>query len=315
LSEKFRLYCLVKSGSVRIMKKLAIAAMISVAIFGLAACDSGDSEVVVEMDQGNITKEQFYEELKADNGETVLHNLVYSAILEDRYDVSEDAVDEQVEQIKGQFGESFDLVLLQSGFSSEEEFRESFRLNMLEEEALTEDIEVSDEEIEARYNRYLKEIQASHILVNNEELANELYDEIEGGADFATLAEEHSDDPGSAQSGGDLGYFSAERMVIEFEDAAYNLDINEVSEPVQSEHGWHIIKVTDIRDNEAEVASLEEMRPRLRRQIALPQVDEQHAMEKMQQLLEDANITVNIEEFEDLFIFEDIPSMDEFDFE
>ena len=71
------------------MKKLAIVATISAAIIGLSACSKADPEVVVEMDQGNITKEEFYEELKAASGESVLHSLVYASILEDKYEVDE----------------------------------------------------------------------------------------------------------------------------------------------------------------------------------------------------------------------------------
>ena len=297
------------------MKKLTIITMISAAIIGLSACSSADSEVVVEMEQGNITKEEFYEELKASSGEAVLHSLVYAAILEDKYQVDDSYVDEQVDTMKEQYGEAFEMVLQQSGFASEDDYREMLRLHLLEQKAITEDVEVTDEEIETRYNRLLTEIEASHILVADEELANDLHKELVDGGDFAALAEEHSIDPGSAAEGGKLGFFTAGDMVTEFEDKAYSLEIDQIGEPVQSTHGWHIIKVTNILDTDQEIGSLEDMKDRLKTEIALPRVDESVASTKMRQLFEDANIDVNIKEFEDLFTFEDLPEADDLDLE
>lgn len=293
------------------MKKLAIVATISAAIIGLSACSKADPEVVVEMDQGNITKEEFYEELKAASGESVLHSLVYASILEDKYEVDDEQVDEQVNAMRDQYGEQFELVLQQHGFASEDDYRATLRLHLLEQQAVTEDIEVSDDEIQLRYDRLFKEIEASHILVTDEDLANDLYDQLMDGADFGDLASEHSRDPGSAADNGSLGYFTAGDMVKEFEDVAYELAVDEISKPVESTHGWHIIKVTDIRDTEREIGSFEDMKAQLRTEIALPKVDETVAMTKMQSLLEGANIKVNIKEFEDLFTFEDIPELDQ----
>lgn len=92
-----------------------------------------------------------------------------------------------------------------------------------------------------------REVRARHILVEDEEKAKALYKEIENGGDFEVLAKENSKDPGSAKQGGDLGYFTEERMVPEFAKAAFALDEGEVSEPVKSDFGWHIIKQLDKR--------------------------------------------------------------------
>ncbi|MBM7541511.1 peptidylprolyl isomerase [Amphibacillus cookii] len=285
------------------MKKLAIVATLTVAFIGLAACSSDDSEVVVEMDQGNISKEEFYEELKSTAGESVIQNMVYLKILEDRYEIDESEIDQEVDKLKEEYGDSFEMVLQTNNFQDEEEFRENLRFQILQTEAITEDIEVSDEEIEQYYERLSNEIEASHILVEDEELANDLYDQLMDGADFAELAEEHSTDTQSAAEGGNLGYFSAGQMVSDFEDKAYSLGIDEIGEPVNSDYGWHIIKVTDIRESETELPDLEDMRASIRRDIATPiaMADQEAAMNKMNALLEESNIQVNIEEFEALF--------------
>ncbi len=91
------------------------------------------------------------------------------------------------------------------------------------------------------------EVRARHILVKTEQEAKELVKQIKAGADFTELAKKSSDGP-SAQTGGDLGYFSRGQMVKPFEDAAFALKAGQVSDPVQSEFGWHVIKVEDKRN-------------------------------------------------------------------
>ena len=88
------------------------------------------------------------------------------------------------------------------------------------------------------------EIRASHILVKTEEEAKKLYDEIVNGRDFAEIAEEVSLCP-SGQNGGDLGFFGRGMMVKPFEDAAFALEKGEVSKPVETQFGWHLILLTD----------------------------------------------------------------------
>jgi peptidyl-prolyl cis-trans isomerase C len=130
---------------------------------------------------------------------------------------------------------------------------------------------ITDERLQAQYDNYLekegtkKEVHARHILVETKEKAQELIGELEGGADFVEVAEEHSTGP-SAQNGGDLGFFAKGQMVPEFENAAFKLEPGEYTkEPVKTDFGWHIIKVTERRDKEPK--SFEEMKPGLYRQL------------------------------------------------
>ncbi len=88
------------------------------------------------------------------------------------------------------------------------------------------------------------EVKASHILVKTEEEAQKLYDEIKNGKSFAEAAAEHSLCP-SGYAGGDLGYFGRGMMVKPFEDAAFDMEIGEISKPVQTQFGWHLIQLTD----------------------------------------------------------------------
>jgi peptidyl-prolyl cis-trans isomerase C len=91
-----------------------------------------------------------------------------------------------------------------------------------------------------------QEVHARHILVPTEDEAKAIEAELKKGADFATLAKEKSKDPGAAD-GGDLGYFTKDQMVPEFADAAFKLDKGQISDPILTQFGWHIIKVEDKR--------------------------------------------------------------------
>ena len=113
---------------------------------------------------------------------------------------------------------------------------------------------ITDEKIKAKYDELASkykpqdEVRARHILVKTEEEANDLLKQIKGGADFAKLATDKSEDKGSAKQGGDLGYFAQSAMVKPFADAAFAMKTGEVSDkPVKTEFGYHIIKVEDKR--------------------------------------------------------------------
>jgi peptidyl-prolyl cis-trans isomerase C len=125
---------------------------------------------------------------------------------------------------------------------------------------------VDDAKVQAAYDKLVAEFQpqpefnASHILVDSEEKAKALKAEIDGGKDFAEVAKANSSD-GSAAAGGELGWFGAGQMVPEFETTAAALEVGEVSEPVQSQFGWHLIKLTDKR--ETTPPTLDEARPEI----------------------------------------------------
>lgn len=112
---------------------------------------------------------------------------------------------------------------------------------------------VTDKDVRARYDKQIadqppeSEIHARHILVKTEKEARDIIKQLDEGADFEKLAVEHSTGP-SGPKGGDLGYFSKGQMVPSFEKAAFALDVGEYTkEPVQTQFGWHIIKVEDKR--------------------------------------------------------------------
>ena len=112
---------------------------------------------------------------------------------------------------------------------------------------------VREEDVTAYYDKEIKngpveeEVRARHILLDNREAADAVMADLENGADFAALAKERSKGP-SGPSGGDLGYFSKQSMVPAFSDAAFKLAAGETSPPVQTQFGWHVIRVEDRRN-------------------------------------------------------------------
>ena len=112
---------------------------------------------------------------------------------------------------------------------------------------------VREEDVTAYYDKEIKngpveeEVRARHILLDNREAADSVVADLENGADFAALAKERSKGP-SGPSGGDLGYFSKQSMVPAFSDAAFKLAAGETSPPVQTQFGWHVIRVEDRRN-------------------------------------------------------------------
>jgi peptidyl-prolyl cis-trans isomerase C len=119
----------------------------------------------------------------------------------------------------------------------------------LQQEAKT---ALTDEALHQTYEEAVKsmagqeEVRARHILVEGEDEAKAILEQLKGGADFATLAKEKSKDPGAAE-GGDLGYFTKDQMVPEFADVAFKMYPGQLSNPVKTQFGWHVIKVEDKR--------------------------------------------------------------------
>ncbi|QCR33664.1 peptidylprolyl isomerase [Lysinibacillus sp. SGAir0095] len=271
------------------MKKPFLALTLATSVFALAACSNSGDEVVVSSTYGDITKDQFYEEIKSLAGKALLEQVVVEQVLENNYKVTDEEIDEQFNSVKEQYGESFEAILAQNGLT-EDAFRENVRFQLLQEKA-TKDVEVTDEEIEEYYNQAKYELNARHILVADEETAFTVVEKLKSGGDFAALAKEYSSDS-SASNGGELGWFTVGTMVPEFNDTAYALELNQVSEPVKSEFGYHIIEVTDKREVE-DYGTLEEKKEEIKEAIAATKGD---FATKISSLLKEAKVDIKDED-------------------
>ena len=198
-------------------------------------------------------------------------------------EVTDEDLDAQLEQIRAGFEsqEEFETLLREAGFTGEAHLRDVIRETETVQrtvEAIQADIEVTDEEVERWYAENQEQLQqgeevcARHILVETEEEAQALLQELEGGVDFSELAQEHSTDPGSGARGGDLGCFGRGMMVPPFEEAAFGAATGEVAGPVESQFGFHLIDVYERQ--EAGVIPLEEVREDIRDQVAQERLNE-----------------------------------------
>jgi parvulin-like peptidyl-prolyl isomerase len=132
-----------------------------------------------------------------------------------------------------------------------DDFKKITLVTELFEKEIMSKANTSDQELKDYYDKHKEEftptiqIKASHILVKTEDEAKKVLERIKKGEKFGDIAKAVSIDPGSAKNGGDLGFFSKGQMVPEFEKAAANLNVNDISVPVKTQFGYHIIKVTD----------------------------------------------------------------------
>lgn len=225
------------------------------------------SDVVAIVNNEEIMRDQLVEIMSEQEKFNFIDRAIFLTLVDQeaakkKIKISEEeierAVDRQLAEINHMFFDEmdFETTLMMQGLTMEglkEEIRNEpdLLLQLKLEKIFADEIVITDEDIAEYYEEnkemlnYSKQIQASHILVETEELAKSILEQLNQGADFAELAKEHSTDEGTAERGGDLGRFGRGSMVQPFEEAAYNLEIGELSDIVESDFGYHIILLTD----------------------------------------------------------------------
>lgn len=278
------------------MKKWILSLSLAVGVIGLTACNGNgaSSDVVVKSDAGNITKDELYEAMKKQYGEQALQELLYTKVLSKNYKVTDEELTKKVDEIKEQAGANFEMLLAQNNLKDEKELKEVLKSQVLIEKAGLKEVKVTDKELKEYYDNLKPEIRASHILVADEAKANEIKSKLDAGAKFEDLAKENSTDTGSAANGGDLSWFGAGAMVPEFEEAAYALKVNEISAPVKSEHGWHIIKLTDKKEKKP----FEEMKEEIEYDVKISKLDNEVIQKVIDRELKAANVEIEDKDLE-----------------
>jgi parvulin-like peptidyl-prolyl isomerase len=257
------------------------------------------------LNSGGITQPAVYEQLQQDVVERLITQELLWQEAQRRGVIASDAdVDEQLNNMKGGFeNEQAFLFQIKAGGFSEKAYREDIRQQRSVQQMiageLAQEVAVSDEEIQEFYNENIEQmtvpeaIRARHILVKlaaDDEAARvaaqdriaAIHKDLQDGADFVTLATERSDAP-SAPKGGDLGYFARGQMVAPFEDVAFALQPGETSDVVETQFGFHIIRLEERR--EAQAVPVEEAAERISAYLAQDKlqsavedlVDELHA--------------------------------------
>lgn len=240
------------------------------------------SDLIASYEQGGIDQSEFYERLLSESGMTVMLEMVDKGILDVIEPVTDEmkaTVEENLASIKEYYGEDFEKALESNGFKSEEVYSDALYLNLQRNAYIIKHVEkniLTSDEIQAYYDDFEPEVEASHILIkpegdadadwaSAENTAKELITRFEAGEDFAELAKEYSDDPGSGMAGGALGSFGKGRMVPEFEAAAFGLETGgHTAEPVRTQFGYHII----LKTGGGEKASFEDMKDEIVKTLA-----------------------------------------------
>lgn len=253
------------------MRKVILLIVAVMLTLSLAAC--GKEEVVAKVDDVKISREEFYDRLTEISGNEVLETLIAETLVDLEVEkleieITQEEIDEEIAALEEQYNgeEGLNNALANSG-TTMEELEEQIVMNLKIQQLVAPYIEVTDEQVESYFEENIdllgqpEQVRARHILVETQEEADEIHERIMDGEDFEELAKEHSTD-GSAEEGGDLGLFGRGQMVEEFEEAAFSMEVDEISEPVESQHGFHIIKVEE--KVEAVEANLEDVEDDIR---------------------------------------------------
>ncbi len=200
--------------------------------------DASSQKVIAEVGRGKVTLQQFQEVL-----DTAPAN-ARQAVLKQKEKLLEEVVNQEL-----LFQEAEALKLAQDPAVQDalEKAKRQFLIQRFLQIHLQDKVKVTPEDVQAYYDKNKatfvapEKVRAAHILVKDEKLAKDLLNKIRKGADFSSLAMENSIDP-SKVNGGDLGFFTKGKMIPEFEKAAFALKKDEVSDVVQTQFGYHIIK-------------------------------------------------------------------------
>ena len=199
-------------------------------------------------------------------------------------EVSKADVDAELEAARASAGDNFQQALTVAGYQNEAELRsyirESLTLQRMVEQ-IRSNITVDDNAVRTFYDNnkdqfgQSEQVCAQHILVADKAKADELYQQLQNGGDFAELAAANSIDPGSKDNGGDLGCLSKGQTVPEFEAAAFGAEVGAITEPVQSQFGYHIIKVNE--KNPATTTPFAQVSDQVREQLVSERLSERIA--------------------------------------
>ena len=263
------------AGSILIIAGIMVFAMIS-----------STDKTMASIDGEKISKDELYDALVAGYGADTLDLLVTNKLVELEAEkagikIKDEEIQKEIDTMVESYGDEKSLKeQLEASGSSMEALKKDIVVYLQTKKLVEPRITVTDDEISTYFEdnkdtfAQAEQVEASHILVEDEKTAKKVAKEIAEGGDFAKLAAEYSTDTETADNGGSLGYFGKGDMVEEFEDVAFDLDINKVSDPVKSDYGYHIIKVTGKK--EAKKANLEDSKDVIKETLLSERLQEEY---------------------------------------
>jgi foldase protein PrsA len=239
---------------------------------------NANEDVVAKVGKNEILRQEWLNELETRYGKDVLKDMIDQQVVEEmatkyKIKVSEEDVDREYSILKTTYGSQGENKL-----TSEKRWKEHIRNSLLQEEILTRDVVITDEELKSYYKENKKQYNVptayhiSHIVVKTESEAKKVINELSQGSSFSTLAMERSIEEFTANEGGDIGYIidGEERFPPEYIQMAEVLKKGEYSEPIKVDGGYAVIKLEERL--EGKNYSFEEVKHQVRREIALEQM-------------------------------------------
>jgi foldase protein PrsA len=217
-----------------------------------------NTQVVATVNNDKISKNDLYDRMAQQSGaqavkDMIDEKLVNQAAAAAKVEITDKQIDAEINKIKANLGgeEQFQQALQSNGITLPQ-LRDYQRMRLAATAILSKDIPQDDatlqkyfEENKAQFDK--REVHARHILVTDEAQAKSIKEQLDKGGDFAALAKANSTDPGSKDQGGDLGFFGLGKMDPDFEKVAFSLKPNEISAPVKTQFGYHIIQLLESR--------------------------------------------------------------------
>ncbi|SDN75159.1 peptidylprolyl isomerase [Bacillus sp. OK048] len=238
--------------SIIVVLILAIGVFLSLALT--------NDKAIAKINGEAISKDELYEKMVKQYGPDTVEQIIAEKIValeakKQKIIISDAELNGEVDKLKTSYGgEEVFTQMLKANNTSLDDLKADLKNYLTLRKLLEPQIKITDEELKAYFDQNkdlfgeVEQVKASHILVEDEAIAKDIKQKLTDGADFAELAKEYSTDVGSKENGGQLGFFPKGTMVTEFEDVAFTLPMNQISDLVKSDYGYHIIKVEEKKE-------------------------------------------------------------------
>ncbi|WP_419886961.1 peptidylprolyl isomerase [Neobacillus niacini] len=244
-------------------------------------------KAVAKINGESISKDELYDVMVEQYGAAAVEQLITDKIVaaeakKEKITITDKELNAEVEKLKESYGgeDVFDQMLTANN-TSLDALKEDLKSYLTLRKLLVPRIEITEEELKTYFDEnkdslgVAEQVKASHILVEDEATAKEIKQKLTDGADFAKLAKEYSTDEGTKENGGELGFFPKGTMVTEFEDVAFAMQVNEISEPVKTDYGYHIIKVEEKK--EAKEANFDDSKAEIKETLIDQKVETEYS--------------------------------------
>lgn len=271
------------------MKKVwvsIVAVVLAVGVILFVTLSQDD--YIAKVNGQEISEEELNSILLSDYGESALDTLITNEMI--KQELEKEDIEVTDEELEEEYSE------LVNSYGSEEAFQEALTASGVDEAIVKQDIEtylatnkllepritVTEEEMKDYFEENKAnfateaQVEASHILVEDEETAKEVLEKLNDGGDFAELVAEYSTDEATLETDGELGFFGSGVMDESFEEAAFQLEVGEISDPVETTYGYHIIKVTD--KSEAKEAVFEDVKDEIESMLYESKADTEYSI-------------------------------------